>query len=509
MSVILEQTGLAYDDVLIVPDLAEVEPRAIDVTTFLTRRNRSGGPIRLHVPIISAPMDTVTESGMAIAIAREGGLGIIHRGCPISYEVEKVRLVKRAQSGKINKPYTLRPDQLLSDVRALMAKKNISGIPIVDEQHVLVGLITRRDILLRDDGGDPLISEIMKPRDQLIVGNDATDLEQAKRTMHAHRIKKLPLVDAEGKLVGMFTRKDILTRVQYPNAVYDPKGRLLVGAAVGVIDYEERVPALVKAGADILCVDVSHAHSTRVLEVIRWIRRWIDSSHPDVALIGGNVATYKGARAVIDAGADIIKVGIGPGAICTTRVVTGGGVPQLTAVMWAVEAARDAAKEATTDPNNPIEPIPVIADGGIRHSGDIVKCFVAGARVVMVGSLLAGTEESPGQTIIRAGRQFKVYRGMGSIGAIQTAADRYGHDSGDLAKLVPEGIEGVVDYKGSVSGVVFQMVGGIRQGLGLAGAKTIGEAANASFIQVTNAGVVESHPHDVEITVEAPNYQGR
>lgn len=501
--------GLTFDDVLVLPDLAEVEPRGVDVSTVLTRHSTQLGPIRLNIPIISAPMDTVTESSMAIAMARQGGLGIIHRGCPTDYEVEKVKLVKRAQSGKINKPYTLHPDQHLSDVRRLMERRNISGIPIVDEGNILVGLVTRRDVLLRTGDDDPLISEIMRPRDQLIVGDDSTDLDTASRIMNDHRIKKLPLVDANGKLVGMFTRKDILNRIQYPLAVFDVRGRLLVGAAFGVSDFEDRVPALVGAGADVLCIDVSHAHSAKVLEVLRWTRKWIDANRPGVALIGGNVATYHGARAVIAAGADIIKVGIGPGSICTTRVVTGGGVPQITAVLWAAEAARDAAREATSDAQHPVEPVSVIADGGIRHSGDVVKCLVAGAAAVMLGSMLAGTEESPGEFLLHAGRKTKVYRGMGSIGAMKNAADRYGHDVSDASKAVPEGIEGAVDYRGYLKDVIGQIVGGVRAGLGLAGRRSVADAPKAQFIQVTHAGVIESHPHNVYITQEAPNYHGR
>ncbi|MFA5051706.1 MAG: IMP dehydrogenase [Patescibacteria group bacterium] len=501
--------GLTFDDVLVLPGLAEVEPKGIDVSTYLTRRSKPHGVIRLGIPIIAAPMDTVTESGLAIAMAREGGLGIIHRGCPVDYEVEKVKLVKRAQSGKIHKPYTLHPDQHLSDVRKLMDRRKISGIPIVDENKTLVGLVTRRDVLLRTGDDDPLIREIMKPRNQLIVGDDSTDLDAASRIMNDNRIKKLPLVDAEGKSVGMYTRTDILTRIQYPRAVFDDKGRLLVGAAVGVTDFEDRIPQLVHAGADVLCVDVSHAHSVKVLHVIKWIRSWIDANRPSVALIGGNVGTYHGARAVIDAGVDVIKVGIGPGSICTTRVITGGGVPQITAVQWAVDAARDAAHEATTDQNHPVEPVPVIADGGIRHSGDVVKCLVAGASSAMLGSMLAGTEESPGEFIIHNGRKTKVYRGMGSQGAIAMAADRYGHDDSDIAKAVPEGIEGMVDYRGFLKDVIFQIVGGIRAGLGLAGQPSVADAPKAQFIQITNAGIVESHPHDVLITQQAPNYYGR
>lgn len=503
------ELALTFDDVLVEPDLAQVEPKDIDVSTYLTRRTKQHGVIRLPIPIISAPMDTVTESRMLIAMAREGCMGVMHRGCPTDYEVEKVKLVKRAQSGKINKPYTLLPDQKLSDVRALMDKKNISGIPIINEDHTLVGLITRRDILLREGDDDPLIREIMKPRDQLIVGDENTDLDGARRIMHEHRIKKLPVVYPNGKLDGMFTRKDILTRIQYPRAVFDSKGRLLVGAAFGVVDFEERVPSLVNAGADVLCIDVSHAHSVKVLKVISWVRQWIDEHRPSVALIGGNVATYKGARAVIAAGADCIKVGIGPGSICTTRVISGSGMPQITAIQNAVRASRDAAREMTTDSACPVEPIPVIADGGIRYSGDIVKCFVAGASAVMLGSMLAGTTESPGDTVIINGRSYKVYRGMGSLESMKQAADRYGHDKADAKKMVPEGIEGRVDYKGDVSDVIFQLEGGIRAGLGLAGQKSVAEAPNATFVRVTQAGATESHPHDVVITQEAPNYPGR
>ena len=485
MATILDKIGLTFDDVLLVPGLAEFHPREVDVTTFLTRN------IRLNIPLISAAMDTVTESELAISLAREGGIGIIHKNLSIQRQAEEIDKVKRSEAGMIVNPITTRPDQTVGDALAVMTRYSISGIPVVLDGK-LVGILTNRDLRFHPSV-DTKIADVMT-KDNLITVPEGTTPEQAREILHKHRIEKLPIVDSQMNLKGMITFKDIMKKLRYPNACKDSGGRLRVGAAVGVgTEMIARAEAAVEAGVDILCLDSSHGHSVKVLESTRELKK----RFPNTDLISGNVATKDGTQALIDAGADAVKVGIGPGAICTTRVISGGGVPQITAIMEAVEAAKAKG-------------IPIIADGGVRYSGDICKALAAGAHCIMVGSLLAGTQESPGETILLEGRSFKVYRGMGSIGAMKDGAkDRYfQEDQSDMSKLVPEGIEGRVAYKGKLSDLVFQLVGGLRSGMGLAGAKNI-EALRTitKFIRVTAAGLRESHPHDVTISKEAPNYR--
>ena len=485
MATILEKIGLTFDDVLLVPGLAEFHPREVDVSTSLTKS------IRLNIPIVSAAMDTVTESELAISLAREGGIGIIHKNLSIPRQAEEIDKVKRSEAGMIVNPITTRPDQTVGDALTLMRRYSISGIPVVSNGK-LVGILTNRDLRFHPSE-DTKISDIMT-KDKLITVPEGTTPEQAREILHTHRIEKLPIVDAQMNLKGMITFKDIMKKLRYPNAAKDSGGRLRVGAAIGVgADMIPRGEAAIEAGVDILCLDSSHGHSVKVMEATRELKK----RFPKTDLISGNVATKDGTKALIDAGADAVKVGIGPGAICTTRVISGGGVPQVTAIMDAIEAA--AAKK-----------IPIIADGGVRYSGDICKALAAGAHCVMVGSMLAGTQESPGETILLEGRSFKVYRGMGSIGAMKDGAkDRYfQEDQADMTKLVPEGIEGRVAYKGKLADLVFQLVGGLRSGMGLAGAKDI-EAlrTGTKFIRVTAAGLRESHPHDVTISKEAPNYR--
>lgn len=485
MGRILETTGLTFDDVLVVPGYAEIHPREVDVSTRLSRS------IRLNVPLVSAAMDTVTESELAISLAREGGIGIIHKNLSIARQAEEIDKVKRSEAGMIVNPITVGPNQTVADAITLMERYSISGIPVVQGGR-LVGILTNRDLRFHPSL-DTMVSSVMT-KNNLITVPEGTTPEQAKEILHEHRIEKLPIVDENMNLKGMITFKDIMKKLQYPNACKDASGRLRVGAALGVgSDIVPRAAAVIEAGVDILCLDSSHGHSAKVIETAHMLKKL----YPQVELIAGNVATRDGAQALIDAGADAVKVGIGPGAICTTRVISGGGVPQITAIMDAVEAA---AKHN----------VPVIADGGIRYSGDIVKAIAAGAHSIMVGSMLAGTHESPGETILLEGRSFKVYRGMGSIGAMKDGAkDRYfQEDQSDMAKLVPEGIEGRVPYKGKLSDLVFQLVGGIRSGMGLAGAKNIEDLrTNSTFVKVTTAGLRESHPHDVTIMKEAPNYR--
>ncbi|MBK7090702.1 MAG: IMP dehydrogenase [bacterium] len=485
MATILEKIGLTFDDVLLVPGLAEFHPRDVDVSTLLTRN------IRLNIPLVSAAMDTVTESELAISLAREGGIGILHKNLSVQRQAEEIDKVKRSEAGMIVNPITTRPDQTVGDALAVMTRYSISGIPVVLDGK-LVGILTNRDLRFHPSV-ESKISDVMT-KDNLITVPEGTTPEQAREVLHKHRIEKLPIVDSHMNLKGMITFKDIMKKLRYPNACKDSRGRLRVGAAIGVgSDMIPRAEAAIEAGVDVLCLDSSHGHSVKVLEATRELKK----RFPNTDLISGNVATTDGTKALIDAGADAVKVGIGPGAICTTRVISGGGVPQVTAIMDAVGAA---AKTST----------PIIADGGIRYSGDICKALAAGAHCVMVGSMLAGTQESPGETILLEGRSFKVYRGMGSIGAMKDGAkDRYfQEDQSDMTKLVPEGIEGRVAYKGKLSDLVFQLVGGLRSGMGLAGAKDIESLRTITkFIRVTAAGLRESHPHDVTISKEAPNYR--
>ncbi len=485
MARILEKIGLTFDDVLLVPGYAEVHPREVDVSTRLSRN------IRLNIPLVSAAMDTVTESELAISLSREGGIGIIHKNLSIARQAEEIDKVKRSEAGMIVNPITVGPNQTVADATTLMTRYSISGIPVVENSR-LVGILTNRDLRFHPSP-DTRIADVMT-KERLVTVPEGTTPEQAREVLHQHRIEKLPIVDEHMNLKGMITFKDIMKKLRYPNACKDNGGRLRVGAAIGVgSDMLARAEAVVEAGVDVLCLDSSHGHSAKVMEAARVLRKRFDK----VDLIAGNVATREGAKALIDAGADAVKVGIGPGAICTTRVITGGGVPQITAIMDAVE---EGAKND----------VPIIADGGIRYSGDIVKALAAGAHCIMVGSLLAGTHESPGETILLEGRSFKVYRGMGSIGAMKDGAkDRYfQEDQSDMNKLVPEGIEGRVPYKGKLSDLVFQLVGGIRSGMGLAGAANVEALRTKSvFVRVTTAGLRESHPHDVTIMKEAPNYR--
>jgi IMP dehydrogenase len=437
-------------------------------------------------------MDTVTEGRMAIAMARQGGIGIIHRNMSIADQAAEVDLVKRSESGMISSPITLTPERSLADAQDLMRRYRISGIPITDADRTLVGIITNRDLLFELEVDRP-IAHVMT-RQPLITAPLGTTLEAAERILHRHKIEKLPIVDEQGKLRGLITVKDIAKRRQFPDAAKDAQGRLLAGAAVGVVDALERAAALVAAGADLLVLDTAHGHAAQVIRTTAQLKE----RFPDVALISGNVVTASATRALIEAGADAVKVGVGAGSICTTRVVSGVGVPQVTAIAECAEAATPYR-------------VPIIADGGIKYSGDVVKALAAGAATVMLGGMLAGTDESPGEVILYNGERFKEYRGMGSIGAMRTriAADRYHQESvQQIGKLVPEGIEGRVAYKGSVGAVIYQVLGGLRSGMGYTGAHTIEELQQKPFIRITNAGLQESHPHSVVITKEAPNYAG-
>ncbi|MDX2284116.1 MAG: IMP dehydrogenase [Bacteroidia bacterium] len=479
--------GLTYDDVLLLPGYSEVLPRDVQTASFLTRE------IRLNLPIISAAMDTVTEHRMAIAMAASGGIGIIHKNMSIDRQAEEVRKVKRSESGMIVDPITLTADDTLADAVRLMKENSIGGIPIVDRNHRLVGIITNRDLRFEVANGRK-VSELMT-RENLITAPQGTTLEQAEEIIRTYKVEKLPVVDPEGKLVGLITYRDIIKKQNFPNACKDSLGRLRVGAAVGVSpDTFDRIEALEKAGVDVVVVDTAHGHSRGVLDQIARIRQ----RFPEVQLVGGNVATRAGAQALIDAGVDGVKVGVGPGSICTTRIIAGIGVPQLTAILEAGAAARPAG-------------VPIIADGGIKYSGDIVKALAAGASSVMAGGLLAGTDESPGETVLFEGRKFKSYRGMGSVEAMQAGSkDRYFQDAeDDLKKLVPEGIVGRVAYKGKISEVLYQMEGGLRAGMGYCGAPDIPTLQTRQFVRITNAGLRESHAHDVQITKEAPNYSMR
>ena len=473
--------GLTFDDVLLIPAESNVLPADIDLHTRLTRK------ITLNIPVVSADMDTVTESRMAIALAREGGLGIIHKNMSIGAQAEQVDMVKRSENGVITNPFFLGPGHTLAEADELMAKYRISGVPICDNGK-LIGIITNRDMKFETDMSQ-LIDNVMT-KDNLVTAPEGTTLQEAREILRRHKIEKLPIVDSENHLKGLITIKDIDKAQVYPNSARDEKGRLMVGAAIGATaDVLDRVAALVEAGADVLCLDSAHGHSQNILNCVKRIK----SLYPDVQLIAGNVATAEGTRALIEAGADCVKIGIGPGSICTTRVVAGIGVPQITAVY---DAARVAAEYD----------VPIIADGGIKFSGDIAKAIAAGGNVVMLGSLLAGCEESPGDTEVYQGRQFKVYRGMGSLGAMACGSkDRYFQQNNK--KLVPEGVEGRVPYKGPVADTIYQMMGGLKAGMGYCGCGTIDELrTKAQFTQITAAGLRESHPHDIYITKEAPNY---
>jgi len=477
--------GLTFDDVLLVPAESSVLPAEASTRTRLTRT------ITLEVPLVSAAMDTVTEARLAIALAREGGIGIVHRNLPVQAQAAEVDKVKRSEAGMIVEPVTLPPGAQVADALALMATYRISGVPIIDEEGRLAGILTNRDLRFEDDTSRP-VSDLMTTH-ELVTVPVGTTLEEARAVLHEHKIEKLPVVDGEGRLKGLITVKDIEKRIRYPSATKDVHGRLCVGAAVGTgREGLERAQALVEEEVDVLVVDTSHGHSQGVLETVRELK-----ARFDVPIVAGNVATAEGTEALVDAGADAVKVGLGPGTICTTRVVAGIGMPQVTAVYDCAQAA------ARHD-------VPVVADGGIQFSGDIAKAIAAGADCVMVGGLLAGTDESPGEVVFHGGEQFKEYRGMGSIGAMRTrySSDRYFQDDvEEVRKLVPEGIEGRVAYKGPLTNVVHQLVGGLRQAMGYCGAATVEELKQARFVRVTAAGLRESHPHDVAVTTEAPNYR--
>lgn len=475
--------GLTFDDVLLIPAASDVLPNQVELSTQLTK------DIKLNIPMISSGMDTVTESRMAIAMAREGGLGVIHKNMSIEEQAHEVDKVKRSEHGVIVDPIYLSPQNLLSDAEELMHKYKISGVPVT-ENGKLVGIITNRDMRFESDMTRTIGACMTK--EGLVTAPEGTSLETAKQILREHRIEKLPLVNGDGELKGLITIKDIEKATKYPNAAKDGSGRLLVGAAVGVSkDMYNRLDALVAAKADVIIVDTAHGHSAGVLRTLKEIK----AAYPHIPVIAGNVATAAGTEALIEAGADAVKVGIGPGSICTTRVIAGIGVPQITAVYESAKVARRYG-------------IPIIADGGIKYSGDIAKAIAAGANVVMMGNLLAGTDESPGETVIYQGRSYKVYRGMGSLGAMKLGSkDRYFQT--EAKKLVPEGIEGRVPYKGMLADTIFQMVGGLRASMGYCGCHNIQELMdNTQFMQITAAGLKESHPHDVSITVEAPNYSG-
>lgn len=474
--------GLTFDDVLLVPRKSEVLPREVNISTRLS------DSIKLNIPLISAGMDTVTESALAIAIAREGGIGIIHKNMTIAQQAEEVDRVKRSESGVITNPFSLTPDHHVYDAEELMGKYRISGVPIVDENKKLVGILTNRDLRFVHDFSIK-IHEVMT-RDNLVTAPVGTTLQEAEGLLQQHKIEKLPLVDEDNTLKGLITIKDIEKAIQFPNAAKDSHGRLLCGAAVGISkDTMDRTEALVNAGIDVLVVDSAHGHHINIIEAVRKIR----TAYPELTIIAGNVATGEATRDLIEAGASVVKVGIGPGSICTTRVIAGIGVPQITAIYDCATVAREYN-------------VPVIADGGIKYSGDITKAIASGASAIMIGSLFAGTAESPGETEIFQGRSFKVYRGMGSLGAMKEGSkDRYFQENEN--KLVPEGIEGRVPYKGPLADTVHQLLGGLRAGMGYCGTASLEELKNdTQFVRITGSGLRESHPHDVQITKEAPNY---
>jgi len=476
--------GLTFDDVLVVPSYSQVLPREANTSTQFTKK------LRLNIPLVCAAMDTVTESRMAIAMAREGGIGIIHKNMSIARQAEEVKKVKRSESGMILDPVVLHADATLGDAMGLMREHKIGGIPVIDRDGKLVGIITNRDLRFQTDYSR-MVSEVMTS-DNLVVAPMGTDLKGAQAILESSKVEKLPIVDEHFHLKGLITYKDIQKVKNYPRAVKDAHGRLLAGAAVGVTaETMDRVMALVAVGVDVIAVDTAHGHSKGVIDEVKRLK----TTFPDLQIIAGNVATAEGAKALADAGADAVKVGVGPGSICTTRIIAGIGMPQLSAVLAAAQALKGTG-------------VPVIADGGIRYSGDLVKALVAGAGTIMAGGLFAGTEESPGETSFFEGRKVKSYRGMGSIEAMKEGSkDRYFQDAEDeVAKLVPEGIVGSVAYKGHLSEVVYQLVGGLRAGMGYCGASSVDELQQATFVRITNAGMRESHPHDIAITREAPNY---
>lgn len=481
----LKKIALTFDDVLLVPAYSQVLPRDVDLSTKLTRA------IRLNIPLVSAAMDTVTEARLAIALAQAGGIGIIHKNLSAKQQAAEVAKVKRFESGILKDPVTIPPTLTVGEVLSLTQQLGISGLPVVDEGRV-VGIVTHRDLRFETRLDLP-VAQIMTPRERLVFIREGESVEKAKALMHEHRLERVLILGPDDSLRGLITVKDIQKSTEHPNAAKDSDGRLLVGAAIGVgAGTEERTERLVEAGVDVIVVDTAHGHSQGVLDRVRWVKR----QFPNVQVIGGNIATAEAAKALVDAGADAVKVGIGPGSICTTRIVAGVGVPQITAISDVAEAL------AGTD-------VPLIADGGIRFSGDIAKALAAGAHCVMMGGLFAGTEEAPGETVLYQGRSYKAYRGMGSLGAMQAgAADRYFQDNtANVDKFVPEGIEGRVPYKGPVAAVIHQLVGGVRSSMGYLGCRTIEELhAKAEFVQITSAGVRESHVHDVQITKEAPNY---
>lgn len=476
--------GLTFDDVLLVPAYSEVLPRDVSLATQLTK------DIRLNIPMISAAMDTVTEANLAIALAREGGVGILHKNMSIERQAEQVRKVKRSESGLILDPVTLHENATIGEALRLMKENRIGGIPIVSKDNKLVGILTNRDLRFEKNARRP-VSEVMTS-ENLVTAPEGTDLKKAEKIFQQYKIEKLPVVNKSGKLIGLITYRDILQLTSFPQAVKDSYGRLLAGAAIGITaDVLDRVSALAHVGVDVVALDSSHGHSKGVIDCLKKVKK----NFPKIPVIAGNIATGAGAKALVAAGADAVKVGVGPGSICTTRVVTGAGMPQLTAIMEAANAIKQTG-------------VPVIADGGIRYTGDLVKALVAGASCIMAGSVFAGVEESPGETIIYEGRKFKSYRGMGSIEAMSEGSkDRYFQDAeDDIKKFVPEGIVGRVPYKGTLSEVVQMFVGGLRAGMGLCGAATIKALQQAQFIKITAATVTENHPHDVVITKEAPNY---
>ena len=476
--------GLTFDDVLLMPAYSEILPSDVTIHAQLTKN------IKLHVPVLSSAMDTVTEASLAIALAREGGIGILHKNMSIERQAEQVRKVKRSESGMIVDPITLEVNATIGDALNLMKENKIGGIPIVDKGNKLVGILTNRDLRFETDRKRK-VSEVMT-KENLIIAPEGTDLRKAEKILRQYKIEKLPVVSKQGKLIGLITYRDILQLSAVPNAVKDKIGRLLVGAALGITkDVLDRAAALQSVGVDIVTLDSAHGHSKGVIEALKSLKK----NFKNLPVIAGNIATAQGALALANAGADAVKVGIGPGSICTTRIVAGAGVPQLTAIMEATKALKG-------------KNIPVIADGGIRYTGDMVKALAAGANCVMMGSIFAGTEESPGETIIYEGRKFKSYRGMGSIGAMnEGSGDRYFQgNTTDSKKFVPEGIEGRVAYKGTLSEIIYQFVGGLKAGMGYCGAKTVKDLQNATFVQITNAGMRESHAHDIDITKEAPNY---
>ena len=483
MGTVRSGPGLTFDDVILTPRHATVHPADVDIRSAFTRG------VSLNAPVVSAAMDTVTESKMAIAVARSGGIGVIHKNMSVDQQASEVDRVKRSESGMILDPITLGPDRPIREASALMARFKISGVPIVDEDGRLVGIITNRDLQFERNLDRPIAEAMTK--EGLITAAVGTTLDEAEKTLGQHRIEKLPVLDEDGKLRGLITVKDIFKRRQYPNSNKDEHGRLRVAAAVGAgPDLMDRAKALVGAGVDVVVMDSAHGHAQAVLDGIGTLR----DAFPDVQLVGGNIATFDGAKALIERGVDAVKVGVGPGSICTTRVVTGVGMPQVTAIVDAARAAGD---------------VPVIADGGVKYSGDVVKALAAGASCVMLGSMLAGTEESPGESFLLEGRRFKMIRGMGSLSAMQDgSADRYFQQGeASVQKLVPEGVEGRVPFRGPVADVIFQITGGIRSGMGYCGAATIGELrCDTEFVQITAAGLRESHPHDVVLTKEAPNY---